>query len=235
MTDPLVSVIIPVYNGDRFLADALRSVVGQSYRPIEVIVVDDGSTDASVSVASSFEEVILIRQANQGVSSARNAGIDRAGGEFVAFLDADDIWMTEKLSLQVERIRQDPRVDWALCHHTYFVHDGMAVPGWFRREEIETPEPSLIPSAWLLKRDLFDRIGRFDCQYEVGEDADWLIRARDAGVPFAVLPDVLVRKRFHDSNLTGRVREGREATLRILRASVQRKRMAPGARSDGEG
>src|SRR6185369_6617714 len=100
--NPLVSVIIPVYNGARYLGAALESVFAQTYREFEVIVVDDGSVDDSGVIAQSFPEVRYIHQANQGVAAARNHGIEAAGGEFFAFLDQDDLWNEDKLKRQVE-------------------------------------------------------------------------------------------------------------------------------------
>ena len=98
---PLVSTIIPVFNGERLLPEALDSVFRQDYRPIEVIVVDDGSTDGTSLVARSCPEVRYLYQSNQGLGAARNAGIAAACGEFIAFLDADDIWLPRKLSSQM--------------------------------------------------------------------------------------------------------------------------------------
>src|SRR3982074_3555445 len=99
---PLVSVIVPVYNGERFLAETLQSIINQQYRPLELIVIDDGSTDQTARIATSVSEVRYFYQRNQGVANARNAGLAAARGELIAFLDADDLWQPNKLSLQVE-------------------------------------------------------------------------------------------------------------------------------------
>ena len=98
---PLVSVIIPVYNREKFLAEAIDSVLAQTYRPIEIIVIDDGSTDKSGEIARSYAETKYIYQDNQGVSVARNIGVDAAQGEFLAFLDSDDMWLHNKLETQI--------------------------------------------------------------------------------------------------------------------------------------
>src|ERR1044072_7097933 len=111
---PLVSVIIPVYNGARFLLAALESVFAQTYRPFEVIVVDDGSADDSGRIAQSFSGVHYIRQANQGVAAARNTGIEAARGEFYAFLDQDDLWTPEKLRLQIQHMLNHPDLGYTL-------------------------------------------------------------------------------------------------------------------------
>src|SRR5262245_58223903 len=104
----LITVIIPVFNGEAFLAEALESVFGQDYRPLEVIVVDDGSTDTSADVARSFPSVIVVQQSNTGLSGARNAGIQRARGSFLSFLDADDLMAPRRLSKQMDHLSAHP-------------------------------------------------------------------------------------------------------------------------------
>src|SRR6476660_1471039 len=111
---PLVSVIIPVYNGTCYLRAALESVFAQTYRPFEVIVVDDGSLDDSGVIAQSFDDVRYIHQENQGVAAARNNGIEVARGEFLAFLDQDDLWTPEKLKLQMGHLLSDPELGYTL-------------------------------------------------------------------------------------------------------------------------
>ncbi len=108
--NPLVSVIIPVYNGERYLAEAIGSVLAQTYTPFELIIIDDGSSDNSSGIARSFKEVRYYHQSNQGVAAARNAGISFAHGGFIAFLDQDDIWMHDKLSVQMDYLLQHPEV-----------------------------------------------------------------------------------------------------------------------------
>src|SRR4026207_773633 len=126
MTDenPLVSVIVPVYNGRRYLRAALESVFAQTYRPIEVIVVDDGSVDDSGTIAQSFPEVRYMHQTNQGVAAARNNGIDAAQGEFFALLDQDDLWATDKLKVQVDYFLNHPDVGYTLTQQKFFLEPG---------------------------------------------------------------------------------------------------------------
>src|SRR3982751_226289 len=107
MTSALVSVIVPVHNGRAFIADALRGVFDQTHRPIECIVIDDGSTDGTAEVvAASAPRAVCIRQANAGVSAARNAGAIAASGDLLAFLDADDVWLPEKLTAQIQELER---------------------------------------------------------------------------------------------------------------------------------
>jgi len=108
---PLVSVIIPTYNHGRFVSAAVESALHQDYRPLEIIVIDDGSTDATRAVLAPFgDSIMYVYQNNAGLPSARNAGINIAKGDFVAFLDADDIWCSNKLSVQMEPMLSDKNV-----------------------------------------------------------------------------------------------------------------------------
>src|SRR6267142_4272392 len=124
---PLVSVVIPNYNCGRFLAETLESVFAQTYPNVEVIVVDDGSTDDSLNVLESFAaRVRVVRQANQGVSAARNAGIRESRGAFVAFLDADDLWHPEKLTKQIA-VFANPAVGLVYCAVEYIDEQGRSL------------------------------------------------------------------------------------------------------------
>src|SRR6185503_10895386 len=125
---PLVSVIIPVYNGARYLRAALESVFAQTYRPFEVIVVDDGSIDDSGVIAQSFPDVSYMRQENQGVAAARNHGIEAARGDFFAFLDQDDLWTPEKLKLQIEYLLNHQDLGYTLTQQQYFLEPGTTLP-----------------------------------------------------------------------------------------------------------
>ena len=110
--DPLVSVVIPVFNGEKFLRDAVESVLAQKYSPIEVIIVDDGSTDGTASVANSFPETVrYLHQINNGPAAARNRGIEQAQGSLIAFADADDLWPAAKLALQLPDLIGDPTIE----------------------------------------------------------------------------------------------------------------------------
>src|SRR3954453_12452168 len=129
---PLVSVIIPVYNGARYLGAALESVFAQTYRNFEVIVVDDGSVDDSGVIAQSFPDVHYIHQTNQGVAAARNHGIEAARGGYFAFLDQDDLWTADKLKLQIEYLLTHPEVGYTLTQQKYFLDPGGTLPPWFR-------------------------------------------------------------------------------------------------------
>ena len=227
MTDenPLVSVIIPVYNGGRFLRAALESVFAQTYRPIEVIVVDDGSVDDSGVIAQSFPEVNYIHQTNQGVAVARNNGIEAARGEFFAFLDQDDLWTNEKLQLQVDYFLSHPEVGYTLTQQKYFLEPGTTMPPWFRQELFDSVHTGWVLGTLLVRRRTFEQIGKFATGYSAANDSDWFFRAKAAEIPMEVLPDLLLLKRIHEANDSGRAKEILSELRRVVKSSLDRQRV----------
>ena len=226
MPQPLVSVIIPVFNGAAFLREALQSVCDQDYPSREVIVIDDGSTDDSAACAQAFPGVHVVQQANQGNAAARNHGIARARGDFVALLDQDDVWRPEKLRRQVEALAANPAAGFSLCHAILRLAPGMTLPPSYNATAFAGAFPAYVPSALMLRRAAFARIGPFDPSYRSGNDSDWIFRAADAGEVMAMLPDVLLEKRVHAGNQGHDVALMKHDLMRVLRSSIQRKRAA---------
>lgn len=221
--DDLISVIIAVRNSERFLSAALESVFAQDYHQIDVIVVDDGSTDRTAEIARGYPELRYIHQTNQGPGAARNTGITAARGEFIAFLDADDIWLPNKLSAQVGHLLQHPQVGYVITRMHVILETGTEWPANLNREHYMQDPSCFLPSALLVRAAVFDQIGVFDVRYRIAEDSDWFLRAQDAGVPMAIVPQVLVHRRIHSSNLSHE-KSATAETLAAVRASIQRKR-----------
>ena len=200
MANPLVSVIVPVYNGAAYLGEALASVRAQTYTPIELIVVDDGSVDASPEIAASYRPAQRLRQDHQGAAVARNQGLSLAHGELVAFLDQDDWWEPAKLQRQMDYLRAHPEVDFVTTRQLFFISPGAGTPIWLRPELLEHSQPGQTPSALLARKALFTRLGSFDPQNGLTSDADWFARAAATGVKSYELPEVLVHRRVHGDN-----------------------------------
>lgn len=121
MKQPLISCIVPVYNGELYLREAIDSILAQTYRPLEIIVVDDGSTDATPDVVAGYgDRLRYIRQPNAGPGAARNHGLNLAQGEFIAFLDADDLWHPDKLARQMTRFLNRPDLDLCITYAQHF-------------------------------------------------------------------------------------------------------------------
>jgi glycosyltransferase involved in cell wall biosynthesis len=227
MTDenPLVSVIIPVYNGGRFLRAALESVFAQTYREFEVIVVDDGSVDDSGVIAQSFAEVRYIHQTNQGVAAARNHGLEAARGEFFAFLDQDDLWTPDKLKLQVEYLLSRPDVGYTLTQQRYFLDPGTTkLPAWFRKELFDSVHTGWVLGTLVVRRTMFEQVGNFATGYSAANDSDWFFRAKAAEIPMALMPELLLLKRIHEANDSGRAKDILAELRKVVKSSMDRQR-----------
>ena len=222
-----VSVVIPVYNGERYLGEALESVVGQTLRPSEVIVVDDGSTDGSGAVAAGYEPLVrCLRQEHGGIGTARNLGAQAASGDYLAFLDADDLWEREKLAFQLAEFRKEPRTDAVFGYVDQFISPDLSEE---LRATLASPnQPVAGPhaGAMLIRRGAFLKVGLFATEYQVGEFLDWHARARAAGLKMTVLPEVLMRRRIHGGNHTLRHKDRLTDYAFILKAVIDRKRRA---------
>ena len=200
MLPAVISVIVSTYNGAAYLAEALASVRAQDYRPVELIVVDDGSNDASPEIAASFRPSVRLMQAHQGLAVARNAGLAAATGTLIAFLDQDDWWETDKLRRQAAYLAEHPEVDGVLTQQRYFLSPGTGTPLWLKPELLEDNQPGNTPSTLLARKALFERLGSFNPELELASDADWFMRAQAAGAKFYELPAALTHRRVHPVN-----------------------------------
>lgn len=221
VSDPSVSVIVPVRDGERFLAEALESVFRQSLAPSEVIVVDDGSQDRTVQVAEGFP-VLVLPSSGCGASAARNTGIERASGELLAFIDHDDLWEPEKLEKQVEHLPPGP-LAYVLCQLAVFMEPGTAQPWWVRDEFLTEGFAATGSVSLLAWRTTFERVGGFDTSLDFGEDADWLLRANHLGASRGFVDEVLVRYRIHHTNSSHRS-DTDQAVIHVLRKAIARRR-----------
>ena len=227
MTEPrrLVSVIIPVYNGERYLAEAVRSVLAQRYDPMEVIVVDDGSTDGTAAVARRFDLPVRRHfQSNSGAGAARNSGVQLSQGEILAFLDADDLWLPDKLALQMAALQADSSLDMVFGHMQQFHSPELSAERKAKLAGDRETMPGYHCGTLLIKRDSFLRVGPFSTERRVGEFIDWYARAMELELRHLMLPDVVTRRRLHDANMGIRERDSRSDYVRILKVSLDRRR-----------
>jgi glycosyltransferase involved in cell wall biosynthesis len=212
-----VSVIIPVYNGEKYLAEAIGSVLRQDVPGLEVIVVDDGSRDGSVPAARTFRpRVSIVEQEHRGPGAARNSGARAATREFLAFLDCDDYWAPGKLARQLARFEADPAPDIVFTHVLNFYSPELTAD---QRSAIVCPPepmPGIIPSTLLIRRSSFESVGPFPEDVVIGELVPWLARARDLGMRIETLPEVLAYRRLHESNLGRREKDRRGDYLKMV-------------------
>lgn len=225
MSNPLVSVIIPVYNGEQYLAGAIESIHQQNYEPIEIIIVDDGSTDKTAQIAKDIKGNVKYNyQTNKGPAAARNKGIQLAQGEFLAFLDVDDLWTLDKLTTQVQYIMQHPEIQYTIARIKYFLEPGYAPPAGFRKELLKGTHVGRLIGTLVSRKSIVEKVGMFNTTLSTAEDVDWFSRANDQQVTMALIPKVLMHKRVHCSNISQNVDENNRNLLKTLRKSVHRKK-----------
>jgi glycosyltransferase involved in cell wall biosynthesis len=225
MSGPLITVIIGAFDAERYLGEAIESVLAQTYRNLELIVVDDGSTDRTGEIAASYgDPVRCIRQENGGMAASRNRAIPEARGDYLAFLDADDRFPPDKLERQLAVFEADPELDIVYGHVTEFLspdldEDALAL---LRAPEHDVPWPT--PNLMLVKRESFLRVGLFSSDLKVGIGVDWHARANELGLRSAVPPILALERRLHAENNGIRQREAKPQYLHVLKAALDRRR-----------
>jgi glycosyltransferase involved in cell wall biosynthesis len=222
-----ISVIVPVFNAAAYLAEALQSVLAQTRPADEIIVVDDGSTDDSAAAARRFDSHLRYeRQPHAGAGAARNRGVAVAQSSLLAFLDADDLWMPDKLALQTEALSAMPSLEAVFAHLEHFRSPDLPPERAARMACPDDPMPCTTAVAMLIRRTAFDRVGGFETSRTIGEVIEWYMRARSVGLVERMLPQTLIRRRIHAGN-TGVLRATeRSGYVAVARAVLERRRRA---------
>ena len=225
---PLISVVIPTYNRAHYLGEAIESVLRQSYGNLELFVVDDGSTDHTPDIVAGFgDRVRFVRQENRGTGAARNAGISRAAGQFLAFLDDDDVWADGKLACQLQAFEAAPETDAVYGHMEQFVTPELDDDKRARfRHLAGRVIPAPIAPSMLIRRPSFDRVGLFDESLPIGLEMDWYARLCDGGLKTVMLDAVLYRRRLHGSNVNLTRSNEQPERLLVLKRIIDRRRKA---------
>jgi glycosyltransferase involved in cell wall biosynthesis len=221
----LISVIIGVYNGEAYLGEAIDSVLSQTYSPVELIVVDDGSEDGTAQVIKRYGSAVRhVHQPNAGMGAARNAGVVLAEGRFLAFLDADDRFTREKLESQMEVFASEPAADVVFGHMTEFISPDVDDEA---RALLRQPVHDVAwrtPNLMLVTREAFDRVGLFSTTLKVGIGVDWYARSLEKGLKASTPPVVVLERRLHADNNGIRQRGLRPQYLHVLKAAIDRRR-----------
>ena len=220
MRKPLVSVIVATRNGEKFLRPALESLFAQDYSPIDAILVDDGSDDGTPEIASSFQSLRYIRQENRGLAEAHNAGIAAARGDFIAFLDDDDVLPPNKVSVQVNHLVEHPNLGCVMGRQEW-----INPPPWLTRDAVYGDLDGIPPGSAMIRREVLRQLGGFDSSYRCGDDMDLLVRMRERGVKMEVLPQVVLYRRYTGENMTAPSnRPVKNPLLRSLKGKLDRDR-----------
>ena len=205
-SEPLVTVVIPTYNRAKVILRALETAFAQTYRNLEIIVVDDGSTDDTAAVLAPYwERIHYIHQSNQGASSARNRGIQEAQGEYIAFLDSDDEWLPAKLERQIELLEAQPDLSFVAClstneKRTYAGYDDHA--SQFMRFIIQPFTQNM--TRYVVRRDSLLKYGVFDTSIQGPEDWELWLRLLQQGCRFGYVPEPLMVYISSDDSISSR-------------------------------
>jgi len=219
----LVSVVVPVCNGAPFLTDCIRSLLAQDHPEVEIVVVDDGSSDDSAAIAASLG-VRVIRRPHEGLARTRNTGIEAASGAFVGFCDADDQWKPHKARLQAAHLAASPETAIVLCRHETAFEPGVRAPDWLLPDQVRGDLDGVSPTSGLFRREALERLGGFRADIEPnGTDFNLLIRARTAGLGIALLEEPLLVRRIHADNMTTREGAAKAAMFRTVREHLRAK------------
>ena len=226
MKRPTISVIVPVYNAQRYLAEAIQSILAQGRQPDEIIVVDDGSTDGSAAIAGKFADKIrFFQQENKGAGAARNLGVKMCTGSLLAFLDADDTWTPNKLSLQLKTLDADPDLDFVLGTVHQFVSPELGKEARCSlRSELKTM-PAYHVGAMLIKRPSFYNVGFFNEDLQLGEYIDWFNRAKHLELSYCVLDETVLGRRIHTHNQGIYKKAHLKDYIAVLKSSLDRRRI----------
>jgi glycosyltransferase involved in cell wall biosynthesis len=224
--EPLVSVVIPIYNGMPYIVDAVASVLAQSHRQLELILVDDGSSDGSLDQirACSDPRIRWLSQANSGTAAARNQGIHLGRGDLLAFLDQDDLWLPDKLRIQVEAMTADPGLDLVLGHIWQGCFPTDSKPATCLANRTGRRLAGYLPSTLLARRSLFKAVGDFREDQRLAESFEWFVRVRDRGFREHLLPEILSIRRVHPANKSLSLSSWRGEYARVLAESLRRRR-----------
>lgn len=209
--------MVPVWNGARFLGECLESLIAQDYPAVEVVVVDDGSSDDSVELAEGFLSVRVLRRSHEGLGATRNAGIRAATGALIGFCDADDTWKPHKASVQVEYLLGHPGCGVVLCRQETVIEAGVRPPAWLLPDQIRGDLDGISPTSGLFRREVLEHLGGFRTDMPMGGDFNLLVRARTAGFEIALIEQPLRARRIHDDNMTTRLGGATEAMFVTVR------------------
>ena len=224
---PTIGAVIPVWNGARYLAEAISSLLAQQATWSQIIVVDDGSTDASAEIAGAFGPPVTVqRQPNRGIAAARNAGVRALSCSLVAFLDADDLRVANSLAPQIARFADDASLELCFGAMQQFVSPELDAKTRARLVCPAAPGPACTSGTMVARREVFVRYGLFDESLRAGEFIDWITRAKAARVKFSIVEDLVMLRRLHGANHGIVRRDSYDDYVRVVKRALDAKRAA---------
>lgn len=234
-SNKLVSIIMATKNAAKYLEQALESIAMQTYQHYEIVLVDAQSSDETLAIAKRYNRVSCYQQKTVGFANAWNEGIDLAKGSLIAFLDSDDRWTPEKLSLQIACLNEQPELSCVIGHVRFFHSSDEPLPPSYRKRLDEGSHIANMPGALLVRREVFDKIGKFDSTMTIASDIDWFARMKDLIDGIGCIDSVVIEKRVHAKNLSYTSTEGGAYDKEILvslRRSILRQRQSEAKSTD---
>jgi glycosyltransferase involved in cell wall biosynthesis len=225
MSAERVSVIMPVRDGERYIGEAIDSILAQTRAPDQVVVVDDGSTDTTADRVMTYGDAVsLIRRRPGGIGAALNSGLDAADGSLISFLDSDDLWTARKLELQCDAMDADPALDMVFGQVEQFISPELSAEEQSQLRPPEGHQAAKMKGTILVRRSAIDRIGRFSTQLKLADFVDWYARAQELGLREQMLDEVVLRRRLHRDNLGRRESDNRGEYASAMGALLRRRR-----------
>lgn len=220
---PLISVIIPVYNCEKYISDAIDSVMAQNYQNLEIIVIDDGSTDNTANIVKNRNSTKYIFQQNAGPASARNKGICSASGELIAFIDSDDLWPENKLGMQLIEF-QDDKDSEVIMGRIKYVELPDAVKRNMMRLDSDNTFKYINLGAGLFKKSVFEKVGLFNEDFRFWEDLDWFLRAYENGISIKFIDQAAMIYRVHSDNMSNDRNQANHYFIKAVKNSINRRK-----------
>lgn len=223
--DSLVSIIIPVYNGEKYLTEAISSILRQTYKCWEIIVIDDGSTDSSAKIARSFDSQVRYfkNEVNRGLATTLNRGIGLCQGEYITFLDQDDLWVEDKLTWQIQAFLDNPQLEAVFGHVQQFKSPELDEDSKKRLQIPVEVIPGYSKISMAITHKALHRIGLFDPSTQI-DFVEWYLRASEKDLNSLMLPQVIAKRRLHATNMVLGDRKWQNDYPRLLKASLDRRR-----------
>lgn len=220
--NPIISVIIPFYNASLFIKEAIESVLNQDFKQLEIIAVNDGSNDNSLDVVKAINDprIRIASQVNAGASVARNHGVNLAKGKYICFLDADDFWTPNKLSLQMSEIEKNSEINMVFGNVKEF-YDESVLSYMTSTEKVFVGYSAI---SILISKIDFLKVGEFQGKWQVAEFIDWYDRTKSLNFKEIIIPEIVAFRRIHVNNWNRLYRPDVKQYVGVLRESLERRR-----------
>lgn len=220
-----VSVIMTVQNGERYLEESINSILSQTHKAYEIIIVNDGSTDGTSKILEQFrDEILILNQEKSGIAAGWNSGIQKSTGKYISFLDSDDYWPTNKIERQLEIVSSNSEITMSFGYVKQFYSPELSEEERALKRCPEKPAPGFSSGTMLISKQDFMSVGMFNPKWSKGIFSDWFLRAKDLGMTMHMNKTTFLYRRIHLNNHGILKREKYNDYVRMLKESLDRRR-----------